>query len=148
MRVIVEKYVEWKLAGETEILGENILQRHFVHHKSHMTRPRARTRAAAVGSQRLTAWAMARPMLYIKAVKEVKLITEIQNVGHVIVKWSLRNCYCCFRRLGVKFTLVHYLILLEFVDALFWVVLCLLLTACASHLVTFFIAPRLQLLFI
>jgi hypothetical protein len=37
--VIVEKLVEWRLAGETEVLGENLPQRHFVHHKSHMTRP-------------------------------------------------------------------------------------------------------------
>jgi hypothetical protein len=27
------------LAGETEVLGENLSQRHFVHHKYHMTRP-------------------------------------------------------------------------------------------------------------
>jgi hypothetical protein len=26
------------LAGETEVLGENLLQHHFVYHKSHMTR--------------------------------------------------------------------------------------------------------------
>jgi hypothetical protein len=34
MMVIVEQ-----LAGETEVLGESLLQRHFVHHKSHMIRP-------------------------------------------------------------------------------------------------------------
>jgi hypothetical protein len=41
------------LPGETEILGENL------HHKFKMTWPR--TRAVAVGSRLLTAWAMARP---------------------------------------------------------------------------------------
>jgi hypothetical protein len=39
MRVIVEQLVEWRLTGETEVLGENLAQRHFVNHKSHMTSP-------------------------------------------------------------------------------------------------------------
>jgi hypothetical protein len=29
MRVIVEQLVEWRLAGETEVLGENLPQRHW-----------------------------------------------------------------------------------------------------------------------
>jgi hypothetical protein len=35
----VEQSVEWELIGETEALGENLPQRHFVHHESHMTWP-------------------------------------------------------------------------------------------------------------
>jgi hypothetical protein len=33
----VEQLVEWELVGETEVLWENLLQWHFVHHKSHVT---------------------------------------------------------------------------------------------------------------
>jgi hypothetical protein len=29
MRVIMEQLVEWRLAGETEVLGENLPQRHL-----------------------------------------------------------------------------------------------------------------------
>jgi hypothetical protein len=39
VKMIVEKQMECRLAGETAVLGENLPQRHFVHHKSHMTRP-------------------------------------------------------------------------------------------------------------
>jgi hypothetical protein len=35
----VKQSVEWRLAGETEVLGEYLPQRHFVHHKSHMNWP-------------------------------------------------------------------------------------------------------------
>jgi hypothetical protein len=54
--MMMEKLVEW-LAGETEVLGENLsLCPPQTPHAA-----RTRTRAAAVGSQRLTAWATARP---------------------------------------------------------------------------------------
>jgi hypothetical protein len=35
--MIVEQLVEWDWAGETEVVGKNLPQCHFVHHKSYMT---------------------------------------------------------------------------------------------------------------
>jgi hypothetical protein len=40
MMMIVEQLVECELAGETEVLGENLPQCHYIHHKSNMTLPR------------------------------------------------------------------------------------------------------------
>jgi hypothetical protein len=37
--MMMENLVEYRLVGETEVLGENLPQRHFIHHKSHLTRP-------------------------------------------------------------------------------------------------------------
>jgi hypothetical protein len=37
MMMIVGQSAECKLAGETEVHGENLPQRHFFHHKSYMT---------------------------------------------------------------------------------------------------------------
>jgi hypothetical protein len=37
MMMSVKQSVEQELAGETEVLGENLPQSYFAHHKSHMT---------------------------------------------------------------------------------------------------------------
>jgi hypothetical protein len=39
MMMSVEQSVEWELEEKTEVLGENLPQYHFVHHKSNMAWP-------------------------------------------------------------------------------------------------------------
>jgi hypothetical protein len=57
MMMNVEQAVEWELTGESDLLGAALTQCYFVHHKSHMTLDQIQ--AGAVGSQRLSTWAMA-----------------------------------------------------------------------------------------
>jgi hypothetical protein len=60
MMMSVEHSVEWELAEETEVLGENLpmpICPPYVPHEL----IRDRTLAAAVRSRRLTAWAVAQP---------------------------------------------------------------------------------------
>jgi hypothetical protein len=65
----------------------NLPQRHFVHHKSHMTRPGLEPRAAAMGSQRLTAWAMARPCALCKEL-------DLLNKFNIRIFHPYRGRYC------------------------------------------------------
>jgi hypothetical protein len=81
--------------GKSKYSGKNVSQCHFVHHKSHMD-TRNRTRASAVGGQRLMAWTMARPCLNLKNViksylnvtwHRVQLCLYIQIWPHV--SWTI-----------------------------------------------------------
>jgi hypothetical protein len=79
VKMIVEKQMECRLAGETEALGENLPQRHFCPSQNPTWPDWVWTRAAAVGSRRLTAWAMARPYPQY-------LLTELSP------SWEAANC--------------------------------------------------------
>jgi hypothetical protein len=61
VKMIVEKQMECRLAGESKFSEKTCPSATFVHHKIPHDQTRVWTRAAAVGSRRLTAWAMARP---------------------------------------------------------------------------------------
>jgi hypothetical protein len=77
VKMIVEKQLECRLAGETEVLGEKTCpSATFVHHKiPHDDQIRVWTQTAAVENRRLTAWAMVRPFLRFSNIALNDLIT-------------------------------------------------------------------------
>jgi hypothetical protein len=98
-RVIVrmENLVELRLAGETEVLGRKPAPAPLCPPQIPLNQTQPRTRAAAVGSQRLTAWVMARPLPYfywISVLWSVVLRSLYLRVWHFRMfcsKWHL-NC--------------------------------------------------------
>jgi hypothetical protein len=79
MIVIVEQFVEWRLAGETEVLGENLPYCHFVHHKSHMAcRGLELGPPPAVGSRQLGGWTMTQHTRQVRASQGSKYVLPPQ----------------------------------------------------------------------
>jgi hypothetical protein len=91
-RVIVrmEKLVEWMvLAGKTEVLGENLPRRHFVHHKSDLPDPDANPGRRCGKPATLTASAMARP-LTTKPSASFSLNLHICTQPHIVCYMQVR----------------------------------------------------------
>jgi hypothetical protein len=105
--VMMEKLVEWTvLAGETEVLGETLPQLHFVHHKSHC-QTRARARAATVGSQRLTASAMARPTPFgLPCILILVCSRLVCYVRHLYLRDTRFESWTCHHVLWLRFILI------------------------------------------
>jgi hypothetical protein len=84
--MIVEKQMEWNLVGETEVLGENLPHRHFYPSQNiPHDQTRVWTRAAAVGSRRLTAWAMARPAPWDAHTYDFVVLTSLTHPRKIIL---------------------------------------------------------------
>jgi hypothetical protein len=82
MMVTVEQLVEWRLAGETEVLGVNLPQRHIFQRKYHMTCPGSSPdrRGGQSATYRLSYGVAAWPFTFRPRVLFVKFLTENGNI--------------------------------------------------------------------
>jgi hypothetical protein len=90
--MIVEQLVERKLSGETEVFGENLLQNHFFHHKSHITWAGIES-GPSLWEARITAWAMIRPktvLVYLTSdVINTKTMANVNSMNHPLFALNL-----------------------------------------------------------
>jgi hypothetical protein len=94
--MMMENLVEWKLAGETEVFGENLPQCHFVHHKSHLTRPGSNPgrRGRKPATNRLSYGAAPR---FISASSTLMLSPDIPIIFVCICFWGVIFENICFQ---------------------------------------------------
>jgi hypothetical protein len=76
-RWYAEQWVKWE--GKTEVLRENLLERHFIHHKSHINSPRSEPGGS--NGKLASVKAMARPKTKTNALNVYYLIQELINLS-------------------------------------------------------------------
>jgi hypothetical protein len=76
---MIDNLVEWRLAEETEVLGGNLPQRHFVHHKSHLTTPGSNPgrRCGKPATNRLSYGAAIFIRKFQRSISRVMILVEI-----------------------------------------------------------------------
>jgi hypothetical protein len=82
------------MAGETDVLGEYLPPAQFCTLQIPLDQTRVRTRAAAVGSQRLTAWAIALPNSSVTSISSnFQHSTEVTQLVLPYVRLNRRHLY-------------------------------------------------------